>query len=135
MAKKMYKISKYFKDCYCKLPTDKNKNVIIKFDASTEHIGIGKDDTYMECPFCGSKRHFRIDTWWGGDFSDDDCIYLDTARKEKIKVSTIKDSTGSLLRNHLMKLKQEVTKNKKEFDDSNLKLKALENLLEKGVYK
>jgi len=130
MSKKLYRVSKYYKDCYCR-NVARTEPLLIKFDASTAYIGIGIEDTYMSCPFCGNKRHFRIDTWWGGSFSNDDTIFLDTAKKTKLKVSELVDATNTLLENYMLKLTQEVNVKKKDFDDADKRLSALKDLIGK----
>lgn len=125
-----FKVMKFTYGCTaCRWP---NKNLpIVKFEASMSEFGIGTKSTSMECPMCRRQRFYNIDTWWGGTFYDKDTIYLDTAKKNKLKVSEIQDVTYSLLKNRALSLKQEVTNEKRKLKNVSDNLKALNDVLAK----
>ena len=128
-----FKVSKYFNDCRCKVKrgVPKSKTLIVKFRAEMSKFDIGVDNTSMKCPNCGQFCHFRIDTWWGGEFTNENTIYEDTAKKKKLKVSELIDATNMLLERQLAKLKLEANTKKNEFKDADSKLKSLHNILSK----
>lgn len=125
-----FKVMRFTYGCTaCRWP---NKNLpIVKFEDSMSQFGIGTKNTSMDCPMCGIQRFYNIDTWWGGSFFDKDTIYLDTAKKKKLKVSDIQDVTYSLLKSRALSLKQEVTSEKRKLKGTTDKLKALNDVLAK----
>jgi hypothetical protein len=130
MSGKIYKVSKYFNDCYCRSMPRSNA-LIVKFNAEMAKFGIGTESAHMTCESCKKKIFYRIDTWWGGQFTDKDTIFEDSAKKIKLKVCNVKDVTDQLLESQYNKMKLEARTQKKKYNNTELSLKELSKILGK----
>jgi hypothetical protein len=126
-----YMVSKYSKNCYS-CGQARGKLLIVKFNAEIAKFDIGTSDVYIDCCNCGRRALHKINTWWGGTFTNEDVVYEDTAKKRKIKVSSLLDITNKLLNERVLELEKEVVEERREFDSKLLMLKSAKKALKES---